>query len=46
MPWCERLYDGNEAFDPYAFDGTMSVEDYDRMHELMATDRESGDMEQ
>jgi hypothetical protein len=41
MPWCERLAGGDEVFDPYAFDGTMSEEDYERMHELMAADRES-----
>jgi hypothetical protein len=35
IPWREKLYDSDEAFDPYAFDGTMGVEDYERMHELM-----------
>lgn len=39
MPWSERLYNGDEDNDPYAFDGTMSAEDYERMHELMALDR-------
>lgn len=43
MPWCERLYNGDEVYDPYAFDSTMSAEDYEKMHELMELDRESPD---
>jgi hypothetical protein len=45
LPWSERLYGGDEVFEPYAFEGTMSAEDYDRMHELMTADRESGGVE-
>jgi hypothetical protein len=41
LPWRERLYNGDEVIDPYAFDGTMRVEDYDKMHDLMTLDRES-----
>jgi len=46
MPWSERLYGGDEVFNPYAFDGTMSIEDYEKMHDLMQLDDdESEDME-
>lgn len=45
MPWSERLAGGDEVFDPYVFDGTMSDEDYERMHKLMAADSESEGME-
>lgn len=47
MPWCERLYGGDEVFDPYAFDGTMSTPDYEKMYDLMQRDEdeESEDME-
>lgn len=43
IPWSERLFDGDDVFDPYVFDGTMSEEDYKRMHELMAADMERDD---
>jgi len=34
------------VFDPYAYDGTMSIEDYEKMHDLMQLDdEESEDME-
>ena len=39
IPWREKLVSGDEDFDPYTFDGTMSEEDYEKMHELMMADR-------
>jgi len=41
LPWCERLFSGDDVFDPYTYDGSMSLEDYDKMHELMAECDES-----
>jgi hypothetical protein len=41
LPWSERLYDGDEVFYLYAYDGAMSAEDYERMRELTALDAES-----
>lgn len=38
IPWYGKAT--NAEPDPYVFDGYMSVEDYDRMHELMAADRQ------
>lgn len=38
IPWYGKTT--NAEPDPYVFDGYMSVEDYDRMHELMAADRQ------
>jgi hypothetical protein len=34
MPWSERM-DDDEDFNPFVFDGTMSIDDHERMHELM-----------
>ena len=42
LPWSERLYNGDDLFDPYVFDGSMSIEDYEKMHELMAGDDGEG----
>lgn len=40
LPWCERLVtDPTEEFDPYAFDGSMSEEDYELMWEHIRADR-------
>lgn len=36
IPWYGKA--SNAELDPYIFDGYMSVEDYDRMHELMAAE--------
>jgi len=44
LPWCEKLSDSGEVFDPYAY-VDMSHEDYEKMHELMAENDESEDME-
>ena len=40
LPWCEKLYSGDEIFEPYIHDGSMSDEDYVKMHELMSEDEE------
>lgn len=32
MPWSERFADPDEDVDPYVYDGSMSPEDYDKMH--------------
>jgi len=44
LPWCEKMYNGDEVFDPYAY-ADMSNEDYEKMRELMAESEESEDME-
>lgn len=38
LPFREAVADPEEEFNPYAFDGTMSPEDYDLMHKLMRED--------
>ena len=39
LPFSSRLIDGDEDFDPYVYDGTMSLEDVEKMHELIAEDK-------
>ena len=41
-PWCERLSSGCDegGFDPYAYDGTMTLEDYKRAQEAYFRDQE------
>lgn len=39
MPWSEKLWDGEEE-NPYVYDGSMSMEDYDRLQELRAADED------
>ena len=41
LPWREKLYNGEEVFDPYVYVGAMSAEDYEKMCEHMTSDRES-----
>ena len=38
LPFREAVADPEEEFNPYAFDGTMSPEDYELMHKLMRED--------
>ncbi len=38
LPFREAVADPEEEFNPYAFDGTMSPEDYDLMHKHMRED--------
>lgn len=46
IPWSERMYSGDEEFDPFVYDGTMSIDDYEKMHELLNEyDEESENME-
>jgi len=45
LPWCEKLHNGDEVFDPYSYDGSMSAEDYEKMHNLMGDSEESEDWE-
>jgi hypothetical protein len=45
LPWCEKLYDSDEVFDPYTYDGTMSAEDYEKMRDLMNDNEESEEWE-
>ena len=40
LPFSEKPYRGAEDFDPYVFDGSMSVEDYELMHRLMKENEE------
>ena len=44
MPWYGKPT--TEGPDPYAYDGCMSPEDYEHMHELMAADRQREDAQQ
>ncbi|WP_196028922.1 YodL domain-containing protein [Longicatena caecimuris] len=39
LPFSEKPYRGDEDFDPYVFDGSMSVEDYELMHRMIAQER-------
>ena len=39
LPFSERPYRDDEDFDPYIFDGSMSMEDYELMHRLMNEER-------
>ncbi|MBQ7009001.1 MAG: hypothetical protein IJN05_07275 [Ruminococcus sp.] len=39
LPFSSRLIDGDEDFDPYVYDGTMSLEDVEKMHGLIAEDK-------
>ena len=39
LPFSEKPFDPDEDFNPYVFDGSMSVEDYELMHELMQADK-------
>ena len=45
LPFSEKPYRGDEDFDPYIFDGSMSDEDYELMHRLINEER-SGHMEE
>lgn len=44
MPWYGKPT--TEGPDPYVYDGCMSPEDYEHMHELMAADRQHEDAQQ
>lgn len=44
MPWYGKPT--TEEPDPYVYDGCMSPEDYEHMHELMAVDRQHEDAQQ
>lgn len=44
MPWYDKPT--TEGPDPYVYDGCMSPEDYEHMHELMAADRQHEDAQQ
>lgn len=44
MPWYGKPT--TEGPDPYVYDGYMSPEDYEHMHELMAADRQHEDAQQ
>ena len=39
LPFSEKPYRGDEDIDPYIFDGSMSIEDYELMHRLMNEER-------
>ena len=39
LPFSEKPYRGDEDFAPYVFDGSMSVEDYELMHRMIAQER-------
>lgn len=37
LPFSEKPYRDGEDFDPYIFDGSMSIEDYELMHRMRGT---------
>ena len=39
LPFSEKPYRDDEDIDPYIFDGSMSIEDYELMHRLMNEER-------
>ena len=39
LPFSEKAYRGGEEPDPYLFDGSMSMEDYERMHRMIEKER-------
>ena len=39
LPFSEKPYRGDDDFDPYIFDGSMSYEDYELMHRLINEER-------
>ena len=45
LPFSEKPYRDGEEADPYIFDGSMSIEDYELMHRLINEER-SGHMEE
>ena len=47
LPFSEKPYRDGEDFDPYVFDGSMSIEDYELMHRMIEKrkERANGRME-
>lgn len=41
IPWSERFYDGNTVLNPYVFDGSMSIEDFERFQDLILDEEEN-----
>ena len=39
LPFSEKAYRGGEEPDPYLFDGSMSIEDFELMHRMMEQER-------
>ena len=39
IPFSEKPYRDGEDFDPYVFDGSMSIEDYELMHRMIEKER-------
>ena len=39
LPFSEKPYRDGEDFDPYVFDGSMSIEDFELMHRMMEKER-------
>ena len=39
LPFSEKPYRDGEDFDPYVFDGSMSIEDFELMHRMMNEER-------
>ena len=39
LPFSEKPYRDGEYFDPYIFDGSMSIEDYELMHRMIEKER-------
>ena len=39
LPFSEKPYRDDEGFNPYVFDGSMSVEDFELMHRMMNEER-------
>ena len=39
LPFSEKPYRGGEDFNPYVFDGSMSIEDFELMHRMIEKER-------
>ena len=39
LPFSEKPYRDGEDFNPYVFDGSMSIEDFELMHRMMEQER-------
>jgi hypothetical protein len=40
MPWSEKFFDPDNEFNPYVFNGSMSIEDFERASEAYIDDLE------
>ena len=46
LPFSEKPFRDGEDFDPYVYDGSMSMEDYELMHRMIENERRSERMDE